>query len=355
MSKTAIVLPTNLVKGIACATSTEKYREILQAFNVKGTASTNADGSRDVELRLIATDSVCMVEICYGYTIPNGAGVDVPDEFSWIVKPTDKLTGASDYVRIEPCEDGGTANVRTYKANNNLAFGMAMADLKPTSYHVWEMPEAAYPNAERLWSPSLTTVANITVSMAVWGKVEKALTTAFGNNVAITLCGVGTKGAPLEFAVYEGDVRKARALVMPTNHTKPDKGGVDGVDKGEYESLKKAYEAQLAIDHKLANENHELRIRVHELEAGRVEPVVVVEPEIEEPYEVEFEPVAEIPALPAPKCAYFVPEGCTVSVSKVGNVWLEGPKDVTRANADALKADGWKWARQRKQWWRKAA
>ena len=343
MSKTAIVLPTNLVKGIACATSTEKYREILQAFNVKGTATTNADGSRDVELRLIATDSVCMVEICYGYTIPNGAGVDVPDEFSWIVKPTDKLTGASDYVRIEPCEDGGTANVRTYKANNNLAFGMAMADLKPTSYHVWEMPEAAYPNAERLWAPSLTTVANITVSMAVWGKVEKALTTAFGNNVAITLSGVGTKGAPLEFAVYEGDVRKARALVMPTNHTKPDKGGVDGVDKGEYESLKKAYDELWGMYKQKVD-------RIEELEAAPVEPVEVVEPD-----DIEFEPTAPIPALPAPKCAYFVPEGCTVSVSKVGNVWLEGPKDVTRANADALKADGWKWARQRKQWWRKAA
>ena len=360
-NRTAVVIPTNLVKGIVCAASTDASR-ILTGFNVKGRAYTTANGNRRVELRIAATDSFVLVEFEHAYTFKPD-GVDVPDEFDWTVKPTDKLNGASDYVRIEPDADGAHANVRTYKGN--VAFGCALADVDPTSYHVWEMPEGRYPTYDKLWPASVTTVGNVTVDAAVWCKAEKAITTAYGSKASITLRGIGTKGSALEFAVY-GDkgALMARAIVMPTRESSIDRGRIDGADPAELKTAEERYEAQAAISDKLRARVDELVAMVEQMDAeikrlesqGGTMPVEPDEVEAPEPNTV-VEPVECMGIVPAPThaVAFFVPDGCTVSVSKVGNAWLEGPATVTKANAKQLKADGWKWAKQRKQWWRKLA
>lgn len=132
----------------------------------------------------------------------------------------------------------------------------------------------------------------------------------------------------------------------------------------------------LAAYKQMCKECDALNARIAELEEAldhAIEPDAI-EPPADEVVEVGGIVVAEVfraepPALPEPTvviepievpgathaAAFYVPDGCTVTISKVGNAWLEGPSAVTKANADKLKANGWKWARQRKQWWRKAA
>ena len=372
-NKHAIVVPTNLIKGIMCATSTDKYRPILCAFNVRGEARTCADGSRVVDLRIVATDSQVLVEFDHTYTF-NPDGVNVPDAFDWSIVPTDKLIGASDYVRIEPNADGKTANVRTYKSA--VAFGQALADVNPTSYHVWEMPDGKYPTYDRLYAKSLTTCANATVDMSVWGKVENAFTNAYDKRVAVTFCGIGTEGSALEFAVHIDKKRIARAIVMPQRGD-IERGGINGVDPGEYEALRHSYDEQLRINRKLVDEVEREKSEVRRLRDELARADAPVEPDaIETPVEqpvpivatsqdeqpvptVVIEPtdvqIVPTSSVPTHAVAFYVPDGCTVEVSKVGNAWLVGPKDATKSCADKLKADGWKWAPQRKQWWRKVA
>ena len=106
-------------------------------------------------------------------------------------------------------------------------------------------------------------------------------------------------------------------------------------------------------------ENAELRSTWESIaKIARGEDAPAPEPEPEPEQVTEPEPTVVIEPESADvdhAMAFFVPDGCTVDgPNNVGNIWLIGPADVTKANAEALKADGWRWAKQRKQWWRKS-
>ena len=258
--KSAIVLPTSIIKGIMCAISTDKNRAMLNAFLIKGTASGTDRVGRHYDLTLVATDSNQLVELHYSYDLGCNELIDTPDKFEWVVKPTDKLIGSDQWCRIERNEDkhGITYSVRTYKSsarNTALARGMAIADSQPVTYHVWGTVEGNYPNYQKLYSPSITTVGNVTVNSEIYDKVEKAFTTAFGTSYGITLCGIGAAGPGLEYAMYDGDNNRiARAIIMPMrsgrdgNHY-ADKGNVSmsGIDPAEHKALQERYDAQLEI------------------------------------------------------------------------------------------------------------
>lgn len=432
--RTAIVLPTSIVKGIMHAVSTDKNRAMLNAFVIKGKAH-NECNARRYDLRIVATDSTELVELLYSYDLV-AEPIDTPDEFEWVIKPTDKIAGNDPYTRIERIEDEQgrvSYNVRTYKSsarNTAIARGMAIQDVQPASYHVWETVEGTYPNFEKLYPAALTTAANFTVNPDVYGKIEKAMTTAFGTGYGITMRGISTSSAVIEYAMYDhNDVVMARAIIMPMRPNKgdhyADKGSINGADPAELESLKKAYDAQLEINQKLAAENAELRSeltggssfsddydamelayeqkckQVDELTAlvaelngklaaaesenaelrrswealckyaydeGATVPESQVgivksdEPEPEQPAENVDEP----PALPAPAevvdataidtiDTVWIPDGCTVSIAKGGNVWLDGPVSMLKKLSKQLKAAGWipapKRIPQGKPWW----
>lgn len=281
--KSAIVLPTSIIKGIMCAVDTDNksYRPMLKAFVIKGRAANIADGRR-YDLTIAACDSFELVELLYSYDLTKGEPIDTPDEFEWVIKPTDKITGSDPYIRIERIEDEQgrvSYNVRTYKSSARstaIARGMAIADSQPTSYHVWETVEGTFPHYEKLFPAKLTTIGNVTVNPDVYGKVEKALTTAFDPKYGITLCGANANatdarhGLALEYAMRDNDSRTvARAIVMSmVEKEAPDMGNVkcDGIDPAEHKALQERYDAQLEINQKLSNEAHELRLKVHALE-----------------------------------------------------------------------------------------
>lgn len=138
------------------------------------------------------------------------------------------------------------------------------------------------------------------------------------------------------------------------------------VPSGECEKLRKQLDEEVAKGNQLVALIEEMNAEMRRLEQSvaesggteSVEPVESEPVEAPEPNMV-MEPV-ETGLTHA--VAYYVPDGCVAHApNSLGNVWLEGPIEVTDANKKALEADGWKLAKQRRrrhdtqQWWRKAA